>query len=164
MGWLARLFGAASREELRGLHLDESVAPWAVDGPRDFSTLLRALEPWLAPESVLYFEGGYLDAELASFLAGASIPEQVHLALGTIWPRPRAFHVPAGPAIVKLADLMEHHPNLELAVHFHVYRKGVVLLQWHDAFDGPMLLAGSMPEAEVKTLAETLRTSYRRGR
>jgi hypothetical protein len=51
-----------------------------------------------------------------------------------------------------------------LALHFHVYRAGKVLLEWHDAFGQPMLLAGSIPEKKVKSFVDALNMSYKLNR
>jgi hypothetical protein len=121
--------------------------------------LFRALDGWLPEGSVLYFESGYPDAEIEAFMAENAIAEQVHIALGTIWPRPRVFHVPGTSEMVnKLASIMERHAEPQLAVHFHVYREGIVLLEWHDAFSQPMLVAASVPDAKVQVLVERFRT------
>jgi hypothetical protein len=109
----------------------------------------------------LYFEGGSPDAEIEAFMSEETIPEQAHLALGTLWPRPRIFHV-LPKAIPRLAKIMEHHAEPELAVHFHVYRRGEMLLEWYDAFSQAMRVSGSVPEDQVQALAQALGTSYRR--
>jgi hypothetical protein len=46
---------------------------------------------------------------------------------------------------------------------FHVYRDQSVLLEWHDAFTQPMLLSGELPEQKVRTFAERLHMSCKKG-
>ena len=159
MGWLRSLLSrAAGKLEPRGLRLDPSSPCRQIEGPRTFEQLFRALDGWLPEGSVLYFEGGSPDAEIESFMAENAIPEQVHIALGTLWPRPLVFHVPGtSPVLSRLAAIMDHHAEPELAWHFHVYRAGVVLLEWHDAFGQPMLVSGAVPDAELEDLAERFR-------
>ena len=162
LGWLGKLLGFVPREEMEGIRLDTVEPYWEVDGPGTFDELLWALVDWVPEDAVLYLEGGSPDAEIAGFLAEHSVPEVSHVALGTIWPRPQVFHVPATPgALTELASIMGHHADAELAVHCHVYRDDAVLLEWHDAFCQPMLVSGVIPEERVKALAGRLGTACR---
>jgi hypothetical protein len=115
----------------------------------------------LPDDAVLYFEGGEPDAEVVRFMARHSIPEQAHISIGTTWPRPQTFHVPARPAILaELTGIMSHHAEPELAVHFHVYRGTQILLQWYDAFCVPLLLNGTTPEEEVVAFARRIGAAH----
>lgn len=157
MGWLARLLGAASPS---GLRLGQPCRE--VDGAAGFSELFEALHGWVPEGAILYFEGGSPDAQIEDFMTEHSIPERVHIAPGTIWPKPRVFHVLAtGETLSELAKIMECHAAPELAIHFHVYRDDSVLLEWHDAFSQPMLLSRRISEDQVKALADRLGTLYR---
>jgi hypothetical protein len=162
MGWIRKLLGASSKEELEGVHLDYNRQYWEVAGPKAFTVLFAALEGWLPENSFLYFEDGCLDEELKEFMRQYSVPEQIHIAYGTIWPRPEVFHVPATKeALETLTKIMEHHAEPELAVHFHVYQNDGVLIEWHDAFDGGMLLSGDFHEEKVKEFTQKLGTQYK---
>ena len=160
MGWLAKLLGVSSKEDSSGLRLAEP--RWEVDGPADFPQLFQALRGWLPEGAILYFEGGSPDPQIEDFMVTHSIPECVHIALGTIWPKPRVFHVPAtAETLSELAKIMGSHAEPELAIHFHAYRGDSVLLEWHDAFSDPMLLSGAFSEDQVKALADRFGTRYR---
>ncbi|MEJ5277179.1 MAG: hypothetical protein WHU94_14820, partial [Thermogemmata sp.] len=160
-GLLAKIFGAVSREEMRGISLDTTGPYWELSGATDFPSLLEALETLLPPGCVLYFEDGGPSGELARFLREHAVPERAHLAYGTIWPRPLIFHVPAtADTIRRLAELMRSRLAVELAVHFHVYRDQTVLLEWYDAFTQPMRLAGLFSEDQVRLFAQRLGMVY----
>ena len=164
MGLLAKLLGAVSGGEMRGIHLDVTHPFWEVSGKIDFSSLLAALADLLPAECVLYFEGGSPSKELAQFLREHSVPERAHVAYGTIWPRPSVFHLPAAATILSdLAGLMRSRAYPELAIHFHVYRNQTVLLEWHDAFTQPMLLSGEFLEPQIRAFAERLGVSFKQG-
>ena len=106
---------------------------------------------------------GSPDAEIDNFIATHSVPEVSHVAMGTIWPRPKVFHVPATvTTLTELVRIMKHHAGPELAVHFHVYRNDSVLLQWHDAFSQPMLMSGAIPEEKVKVLTDKIGKNFRK--
>lgn len=163
MGWLARLFGAVPKEEMDGIRLSTAASYWEVDGPKTFEEMFNALRGWVPQDAVLYFEGGSTDAEIDNFMAKHSVPEVSHVALGTIWPRPKVFHVPATVSILtELARIMKHHAEHELAVHFHVYRNDSVLIEWHDSFSQAMLISGDIAEEKVKIFADKIGKSFRR--
>ena len=163
MGWLGRLFKVVPKEEMEGIHLNTAESYWEVDGPKTFEEMLNALKSWVPEDAVLYFEDGSPDAEIDNFIAKHSVPEVSHVAMGTTWPRPKVFHVPATTSLLtELASIMDHHAEPELAIHFHVYRKDSVLLEWHDAFSDPILMSGAIPEEKVKVFADKIGTQYKR--
>lgn len=162
MGLLSKISGYVPGAERQGICLDTSKPFWELSGPCDFPLLLRALERLLDEDCTLYFEGGSPCGSLVELLRKHSAPAQSHLALGTIWPRPRIDHVPAtSELLAALAAEMERRAEPELAIHFHVYRAGTVLLEWHDAFSQPMLLAGEFTEDQVGAFAERAGMRYK---
>jgi hypothetical protein len=165
MGWLRRLLGATPKEEMDGIRLDTNQPFWELSGKTDFPSVLRALASLLPEGSILYLEDGSPNNELRRFLEACAIPEQSHVAIGTIWPKPAYHHVPATPQnLTELARLSEHCAAPELAVHFHAYHEGKIVLEWHDALDQPMLLSGIIPDNKVKTFAQTLSLETAKGR
>ncbi len=162
MGWLGKLFNTTPKEELDGIRMDTAHPFWEVEGKTTFAALLRALDHFLPDGSVLYFEGGSPDRKLLDFFNAHAIPEQTHVAVAILWPRPAWYHVPAtSQNLSELAILAESHHESELAVHFHAYREDCVLLEWHDAFWQPMLLDGNMPEDQVRSFAEALGMTFK---
>jgi hypothetical protein len=163
MGWLSRLFGAVSKEEMEGIRLSTAGTYWEVDGPKTFEEIFNALKGWVPEDAVLYFEDGSPDAEIDNFIATYSVPEVSHVAMGTIWPRQRVFHVQTTETILnELARIMKHHAEPELAIHFHIYRNDSILLEWHDAFSQPMLMSGDIPEEKVKVFANKIGKNFRK--
>ena len=157
MGIFGRLFRCTPKEELNGIKLNLDEPFWELTGKTDFPALFRALHEILPENSILYFEGGSPSGQLLDFLNTKSVPEQTHVAVSTIWPRPDYYHVPAtAENISRLADISENIAEPELAVHFHIYCKGEVVLQWHDVFSDPMLLSCKLAEENVRTFAHRL--------
>ena len=157
MGLLRRLIGSTPKEELKGIRLDLTQPFWELDGETDFPSLLSALIGFLPGGCTLYFEGGFSEGELVQFMKARQIQERIHVAVGTLWPRPKYYHIPAtSENLSELAEIAEHHAEPELAVHFHVYCEQKIILEWHDAFAQPMLLAGTLGEGKVKVLANEL--------
>jgi len=150
------------KEELDGIRMDTARPFWEVEGKTTFAALLRALAEFLPDGCILYFEGGFPDRELLAFFDKRAIPEQTHVAVAILWPRPMYYHVPATqPNLVELSVLAMSRAEPEMAVHFHVYRDGKVLLQWHDAFSDPMLMDGDIPESQVNSFAEGLGMTFK---
>ena len=161
MGLFAKLFGVVPKEEREGAHLDHTKPHWTLIGPRDFSSLFHALDGWLPDGAILYFEGGSPDSEIWEFLNIHAVPARTHIAIGTIWPRPKIFHVPASKdVLIQLSEVMKNHAAPELAIHFHVFRNEEILLEWHDAFTDPLWISGDISEESVKEFAEKLGTEY----
>lgn len=162
MGWLGRLFNATPKEELDGIQMDTAQPFWELEGKTTFAPFLRALGDILPADSILYFEGGSPDRTLLDFFNAHAVPEHSHVAVAILWPRTTCYHVPATPQnIAELTVLAESHAEPDLAEHFHAYRDGKVLLQWHDAFGDPMLLDGGIPEPQIKTFAEGLGMTFK---
>lgn len=154
MDWISKILNTSSKKDLNGLHLNYDEPFWEVEGKTNL----------LPDESILYFEGGYPNDKLLDFLDTHSIPEQVHIAVGTLWPKPKNYHIPAIlENITALGKLTEKCAAPELAVHFHVYHEDKVLLEWHDAFDIPMLLSGSLDENKVKEFVDALSMQIQEG-
>jgi len=111
---------------------------------------------------VLYLEGGSPDRAILEFMHARACEPQLKLALGTIWPRPQVFHIPATPEnLTDLAALFGNHATPEICIHFHAYCEQTVVLQWHDAFfDDPLYLSPVIPESRVKTFCTACACSY----
>ena len=163
MGWLGRLLGATPKWKLKGIRLDTRKPFWALEGKTEFPRFLRALVIFLPEESVLYFEDGSPTGKLLKFFKTRAIAEQARVAAATLWPNPRCYHVPATTEnLTELAELAESCAEPELAIHFHVYSNGKVLLEWHDAFANPMLISGDIPKDRIRDFASTLGMQYTR--
>jgi hypothetical protein len=157
MNWLARLLNWVPKEDREGIELDLRLPHWVLSSPKEFPPFLRALVDLLPEGAIAYLEGGHPPEDLASFLKERSIPEVSHMAMGTIWPRPRIFHVPATPEnLLRLAEIAEHCAEPEVAIHFHVYKDDQVLLQWYDAFAAPMYVSKEIPEEKAREFCEKL--------
>ncbi len=161
MGWLGKLLGAVLKYEPKGIRLDTHKPFWTLEGETDFPQLLRALVGFLPDGSILYFEDGSPSGRHLRFFKVHAIPEQIRVAAATLWLQPRCYHVPAtSKNLAELAELAESCAEPELAVHFHVYSNGKVLLEWHDAFANPMLISGDISEGTIHDFSKTLGMHY----
>ena len=161
MGILAKFFNSVPAEERKGINLDVTTPQWKVANGATLPAFLRALADLAPNGSILYLEGGTPPAKLLKFLNEHSIPEQSHVAMGTIWPRPATFHLPAvRENLLTFASLAEHCQTPEVAIHMHLYHQGHVLLQWYDAFFDPFYISKEVSEDMVRKFCETLSINY----
>jgi hypothetical protein len=85
------------------------------------------------------------------------------VALGTIWPKPKVFHLSIAPEVVQeLAALTGQHATPEICDHLHAYKDGRVLLEWHDAFDQKLLISREVSEEKVAEFCKRLGAKYER--
>ena len=163
MSILARLFGAVPKKERGGIHLRED-QPWRIGPTTDFERFLRSLA-LLAPEgAIVYFEGTS-ESHVTEFLRRVAVPAPVRVAVGTIWPRPDAYHVPlTADGMEEFAAFLERRPAGYLCSHCHVHRDGSILLEWHDAFTtDPMYVSRTISEDAVGRFARALGSTYASG-
>ncbi|MGK0190641.1 MAG: hypothetical protein ACI9R3_006471 [Verrucomicrobiales bacterium] len=154
---IARLLGAASPDEMKGLRLETERGYWVLEGDTDLSTFLRALPTLISGPAFLYFEGGSPDGELKDWIDRNMIEPIEQVARGTIWPRCEVFHIPlAESTIEELALISERIAHPELAIHTHAYEPGRMILEWHDAFDNPMLIDARIGEDQVTDFARAI--------
>ena len=161
MGWLLKFLGAASKTDLDGLQLNSEYGFWTVQSTRELPVLLRALHHIADENAVLYLEDGGLDGELNAFMKRNAFRGTEKIALGTIWPKPTAYHIKASAEVLcRLSELSEHISPFELATHLHVYEPGRVILEWYDAFTVGMRLSRHLPEEKVRGFADELGVTF----
>ena len=161
MGILTKLFGAVPETERGGIRLEEP-NPWKVSPTNEVERFLRALPLLVPDDSIAYFEGT-AEPHVAEYLREVSIPARVQVAIGTIWPRPDRYHVPLTTKTMEdLAAFLDENPAGYFCTHCHVYRNGVVLLAWHDAFAGdPLYVSRGVVTTALDSFTEALGTTYR---
>ena len=131
--------------------------PWCVSVTKDVERFVRAL-PLLVPDGgIAYFEDT-AESHVERYLQGVSVPSHTKVAVGTIWPRPDCYHVPLTfETMEAIAAFLEKTPAGFFCCHCHVYRDGVVLLEWHDAFsDVPMYISRTIERESVAAFADRL--------
>jgi hypothetical protein len=159
MGWIAKLLGAASNEELAGASLGAAPA-WSAGHVKEASVFFRALPDLLPSGTILYLEG-VCAGDVIKFAERHPAEHSLKIAFGTIWPRPNYFHIPiTATTAAELADLAERFAEPEIATHIHAYHDDQILLEWHDAFTEPLRLAKTLPEARVRKFCETVHCNF----
>lgn len=159
MGFLAKLFRVRTNDHLQGTSLGAEPA-WSVTGIDDASEFFRLLPSLIPSGSVLFLEGVYSDA-IIDYLKQHPSEHRLKIAGGTIWPKPRCFHILiTEETALDLARLSESCANPEVCSHLHVYRDEQVLASWYDAFDDPLRISTSIPEERIQELCRKLDRAY----
>ncbi len=100
--------------------------------------------------------------EIEEYLEARKPAQITKVEMGTIWPRPRIFHLPITTENLEgLAQLVEKHAELEIAVHLLVYRDNKVLIEWYDAFSDPFYISKEISEDKIKIFSERLGIKYK---
>ncbi len=161
MGWIAKLFGAASKDELEGLTLDHSCSNWMIGETKDLPKVLNALHYIVGENAAIFIEGCNAKGDLKQFIDDIAIPEKEHIARGTVWPKQHVVHLPATKQnIERLSEFSKDVSPLQIATHFHVYEDSNVIIEWYDAFTTNIFISKSIPEENVRNFAEALGVKY----
>lgn len=136
-----------------------------VSGIRDSDKFFRSLVDLLPTPAYLVFEGTSIAHDVCQLLQPAAIAPRRHIPVGTIFPRPVAYHIPVSPSfLVAMADLAAKHAEPEICDHLHAYDDSRVLLQWYDAFDSSMVVDDSIAEESLLEFCDALGATYGRWR
>jgi hypothetical protein len=148
---------SANRQPLRLRDADAIDLGYGID----FHILLRAIDEVMPKDATLALEGDATAPVVAAFLREhepANPRELVANASGRVV----VFHLPlAGDNLAQLRLLAEDCASPEVAFHLAVYRDEEVLLWAHDAGDGSILLAKSLPPETVERFRSALGASLR---
>jgi hypothetical protein len=127
----------------------------------DFHILLRAIDEVMPTDAVLFLEGPATAPAVTAFLREREPADPPAMAENSHG-RTDRFHLPlADRNLAALRLLAEDHPSPEIALHLAVYRDRDVLLWAHDAGNGPVLLASSLPDETVERFRAALGAALR---
>jgi hypothetical protein len=125
----------------------------------DFHILLRAIDEVMPRDAVLALDGHATAPAVAAFLREREPAETPAMAPNSHG-KTEVFHLPMGN-LAALRLLAEDYPAPEIAFHLAVYRDREVLLWAHDAGEGAVLLARSLPEETIERFRTALGDSLR---
>jgi hypothetical protein len=153
-----------SKEEIANWAMIDFEAPhWELSSPKDFPSFLLGLPIVFNEADTLYLENGTPPKELMSFFEDRCLTGKPKIPHGTLWPRPKYFHLPIIEDNVKdLATLSDQYAEPQVAVHVHIYRGNKMLLQWFDAFADPMFVSTDIREDQIQRFSEALGIKYKR--
>jgi hypothetical protein len=160
MKWFSRITGHRPPRKRSHAYLSER-PHWRVED-MDFSRFFGAL-PRVVPEgSMLYIENTQFARDVNDYLVPRAVQAPQHaVKAGTIWPKPRFFHVPVTrPVMHGLAELAERHAAPEVADHMVVYRDSTILIEWYDAGFDPIFLSREIDENTVREFGVQIGAKY----
>jgi hypothetical protein len=127
----------------------------------DFHLLLRAIDEVMPEDAVLALDGHATAPEIATFLHQREPAETPAMAANSHG-KTTVFHLPLGGGnLAALRLLAEDFPAPEIAFHLAVYRGREVLLWAHDAGEGSVLIARSLPDETIEHFRTALGASLR---
>ena len=118
----------------------------------DFHILLRAIDEAMPDDAILWLEGSAIAPAVRGFLRRQGEAESNAI-----------FCLPlADGALRELRTIAEDHLRFEVASHLAVYRGDETLVWAHDAGDGIVTLATSLPDETIERFREALGRTLRR--
>ena len=129
----------------------------------DFHILLRAIDEAMPEDAILCLEGDATAPAVAEFLREHEAEDADRRELmANPGGRVVTFHLPlAGDNLARLRLLAESCAAPEVAFHLAVYRGDEVLLWAHDAGDGSLSLARSLPPETIEQMRSALGDTLR---
>jgi hypothetical protein len=158
--WLRRLGSGEARGSAAG---SRKGIPLQVERPislgpiRDLYALLATIDDVMPAESVLYLEGTSIVPEIRAFLQSHGAEKTQSVARGTLWPRPRSYHLPlSGSNLSQLRQLAARHAEPEICDHLVVYQADQVLLSAYDAGSSHVYVSRDLLPETVEALRRRL--------
>jgi hypothetical protein len=135
---------------------------WEVTGIRIASDFFAAVQVLFPLPVHLCFEGTSIEIDVWELLNTRAVSALTEIPKGTIWPKPRTIHVLANEDFLRaLSSLADDHAEPEICDHLHGYNESRILFEWYDAFDDPLFLDTSIPEARVREFCQRLGAKYK---
>lgn len=139
-----------------GATLDWSRA-WEISRPAWPFKLGPALRKLLSRNGVVALEGSAIDPEVERLLQPHLTTPLVEIRPGTLYPKSKWLHVRAtDDALRTLDELVNSFASPEICSHLYAYEEGTLLLEWHDAFDDPIHVAGTVSAAVIAAFCSAL--------
>lgn len=145
-----------------GIDIDTS-QHWVIEKITQPKPFFQQLERLLSSDAILYFEGGSIAPEVATFFLANEAKNPVAVIRDTIAPAPDIYHVILSPAVIQaLCRFAEEYPPEKLFDHIKAYRGQTLLFTFHDAFSGWLRVSDTVPQQSVAAFCEALGVTWRR--
>lgn len=138
--------------------LEESQC-WKVSGVRTAEDFFRAVSV-LVPDATHMFLEGSPSPDIAAVLESAADGDDYTPPAGTLWSWPRKARRrsvrTSAELLGRLSEMASNHAEPEICDHVHFYRGQEPLVQWFEAFGGPMFISKSVPLGRVEQFASAV--------
>jgi hypothetical protein len=129
----------------------EFTVGWEFVGLRDTTVFFRHVSAILGPDAALVLEESSMARDVRSFVEAHSAKPLGRIRPGTLWPRSRWHWLPTSSEVLDgLARLSERHAEPEMCDHLYAVSDGCLVVAWHDAFDGPLVVSSGISEERVR--------------
>lgn len=133
------------------------VRAWEVSAPPRPIRLAPALRVLLSEQGVVALEGVSIHPEVKRTLQRYLIVPALEIRPGTSYPTPEWLHMRASEDALKaLNELVNTCAGPEICNHLYAYEQGTLLLEWHDAFDDPIHVAGTVSSTVIAAFCAAL--------
>ncbi len=138
--------------------------PFELSPPRSPAAFLRSL-PLLGPQPLYLCLEGITDDSLLPLLQQYSVPSQLNVARGIVWPKAALWHVPATSAVLEaLACRLDAASQAAPSIHVFLYTSDRVILEWYDAIDSePLYISRSLSSEAVQAFAHAVGSTLAQG-
>ncbi len=137
---------------------------WAVEGIENPEQFIRSLPLLLPSDAIIYLEGTSISSDVAEFYEAHRTNTPSRVVRDTVLPIPQRFHVVFSKELREgLARLAVLRRTEDLFDHIKAYRGNSLLFEFHDAFQGALLIADHVAEATIAEFCCNLGVRYSRG-
>lgn len=153
VGFWKQLFRSGS---VTGVRIDHARA-WVVSSPPRPIRFASAFRVLLTEQGVIALEGVSIHPEVKQTLQPHVIAPALEIRPGTLYPTPEWFHIRASEdALSTVNELVNTCAGPEICNHLYAYEYGALLVEWHDAFDDPIHVAGTVSATVVAAFCAAL--------
>src|SRR5258708_2549810 len=143
-------------DAVTGAKIDHTRA-WVVSAPPRPIPFASAFRVLLSVQGVIALEGTSIHPEVKQTLQPHVIVQALEIRPGTLYPTPEWLHLRAtADALSTLNELVNSRAGPEICNHLYAYEDGTLLLEWHDAFDDPIHVAGTVTPAVIAAFCAAL--------
>jgi hypothetical protein len=108
---------------------------WIVDGIKQPELFFSSITSLLPTDAILYFEGGSIAPDVATFYEAHRAPNAVPVVCDTIFPTPDIYHVAFSSELATgLREFAATPPSQTLFDHIKAYRAGFALVHLSRCF------------------------------
>ncbi len=130
---------------------------WVVSAPPRPIPFASAFRVLLSEQGVVALEGTSIHPEVKQTLHPHVIVPALEIRPGTLYPTPEWLHIRAtADALSTLNELVNTCAGPEICNHLYAYQEGTLLLEWHDAFDDPIHVAGMVTPGVIAAFCAAL--------
>jgi hypothetical protein len=162
MSFLSKIFNYIPKSERQGIKLEGDTA-WEIDNRKsDASLFFRKIKHYIPEHCIIYLEGTSIRDEVSSYYASNKASNATKVDMGTIWPKPSSYQIPANSEIFdKLVYFLDNYAEPEVCDHLIIYCNSKVLVSGYDFMYPVVWLSRDFSENVVKEFCSKVKCTYK---